>query len=197
MQKILATLFILYLFVYDVQAQKSFWGVDAGINVANLREHMSLISTNTFGQNNLRPALSGFFHFVPKERLGIRLAAKYMGLGFKHSGALVDKVDIDYLTFSLTGHYYFNEHFSFNAGPYLSFTIGGTKINDQDITKTYHKNDFGFSFGTEHDLYKNFALGINYFVGTKNIYLNDNGGTIKDTNRALQLTLIYKFKKKS
>ena len=191
-----------------VFAQKSFFGVDAGVNVANQREHVeSFLSsgpnasaattvTNTlFFQNSIKPTFGVFYHIGLSEKIGLRPAATYMGLGYKFKNAPIDVVDINYLTFPLTVHYSIQKHFSFNAGPYLSFTLGGTKINNQPITSFYHKNDFGFSFGGEHDLYRNLSLGVNYFVGTKNIWLNDLNGTIKYTNRALQFTLIYKFKK--
>ena len=86
---------------------------------------------------------------------------------------------------------------SLTAGAYLSFTINNTSYDSglgaQSITSVYHKNDFGFILGAEHDLYKNIGLRLNYIVGAKNIWLNDVSGTYKYTNRALQLTLIYKF----
>src|SRR5262249_32180895 len=117
--------------------------------------------------------------------------------GYKDKNAPVDNLSIDYLAFPVVFQYMASKHLSFNTGPYLSFTLGGTKINNEDITKTYHKNDFGFSVGPEHDVYKNLSLAANYIIGTKNIWLNDQGGTVKYTNRALQFTLIYKFRKPS
>ncbi len=130
------------------------------------------------------------------------LEAQYMGLGYKNKADSGTSVNINYLTLPLTFHYNVNKHLSFNTGTYVSFTLGGTKINNQDITKTYHKNDFGINIGGEHDLYKNFSISMNYIIGLKNIWLNDSQTvpgffTInsKHTNRAFQFTLIYKFKK--
>ncbi|SRR5258706_5448734 len=190
-------------------AQKSFFGADAGINVANQRMMTSLISPGfqsanhiAFGYNAIKPSFGIFYQKWFSDLLALRLNAQYMGLGYDSKGSSGTAVTINYLTLPLTLHYATNKHLSFSAGPYLSFTLGGTKINNEDITKTYHKNDFGFSFGAEHDLYKNISFGINYFVGLKNIWLNDTQTvpgvyttTNKYTNRALQFTLIYKFKK--
>lgn len=194
-------LFFLTLISWQAQSQKSFFGVDAGINVANQRVYVDFgfgSNSTLFFKNTVRPAFGVFYQLDFSNGLAFRANAQYMGLGYKADNATVSNLSINYLTIPLTLFYSVNHHLRFNAGPYVSFTIGGTKINNQDITKTFHKNDFGFGFGAEHDLYKNFALGINYYVGLKNIWLadiNTSGGTIKYTNRALQFTLIYKFKK--
>jgi hypothetical protein len=136
-----------------------------------------------------------FFQREIHKTLAVRIQARYMGMGYDVVGIPSNNLSINYLTFPGSLHYSVSNHLSFIAGPYLSFTLGGTKINNQDITKTYHKNDLGFCLGAEHDIYKNFALAVNYFVGTKNIWLDDSNGAIKYTNRALQFTLIYKLKK--
>ncbi|SRR5260221_6546003 len=206
MKKIFFLLFV--CFGECAFAQKSFFGVDAGVNVANQRIASTLLSggytsnTVSFRFNTVKPTFGVFYQKGFSDLLALRLNAQYMGLGYDSKGSSGTPVDINYLTFPLTLHYVANKHLSFSTGPYLSFTLGGTKINDEDITSTYHKNDFGFSFGAEHDLYKNFSFGINYFIGLKNIWLNDTQTvpgvyttTNKYTNRALQFTLIYKFKK--
>jgi hypothetical protein len=203
MKKLL--LFPLLCFTSCAFAQKSFFGVDAGINVANQRDHVLFTYSpipspnsqnsaylNIFYGNTTKASLGFFYHFGFNEKIGLRLNARYMGLGYNSD---VQNVSINYLTFPLSLHYSLTNHLCLNAGPYLSFTIGGANLNGQDITKTYHKNDTGISFGGEHDIYKNFAIGVNYLVGLKNIWLDDQNGTFKYTNRALQLTLIYKFKK--
>ncbi len=190
-------------------AQKSFFGLNVGVNVANQRIAASYTggispdySYVYFLQNNIKPSFSVFYQYSFSGSVAMRINAQYMGMGYISKGSSLDKVDIDYLTFPVSVHYTANKHLSLNAGPYLSFTLDGTKINNQPITSVYHKNDFGFSFGGEHCLYRNLSIGINYVIGLKNVLLDDtiNGlsgsiGTVKYTNRALQLTLIYKFKK--
>ena len=185
-------------------AQKSFFGVDAGINVANQRIVTSLTSNGNpsldgmgFQANKVQPTFGVFYHHPLSHAISVRVNAQYMGMGYNSRAKSGSNVDINYLTFPITFHYHANKHLSLNAGPYLSFTLGGTKTNGMDITKTYHKNDFGFSFGGEHDLWKNFALGINYFIGLKNIWLSDEvtllpglNASYQYTNRALQFTVI-------
>jgi long-subunit fatty acid transport protein len=197
-------LFILFLGMASCAfAQQSFFGVDAGINVANQRIVTSpnpsiflyQLTGTFFLKNAAMPTFGIFYQHRFSNLFAIRVQGSYMGLGYNHQGSFGSDVSIDYLTFPVSIQYAANKHLSFGAGPYLSFTLGGTKINNEDITKTYHKNDFGFFVGGEHDLYKNFALGVKYFIGTKNIWLDDQNGTLKYTNRALQFTLIYKFKK--
>lgn len=186
-------------------AQKSFFGLNAGINVANQLTHVDdgfgSASGNHSYQNSLKPTFGAFYQYGFNEKMGLRLNAQYMGLGYKDQDFTLD---INYLTFPLTFHYSVNERLSFNTGPYLSFTLGGTHLFDEPITKTYHKNDHGLSFGGEYGIYKNLSIGVSYILGLKNILLDDtiedingNVGTIKVTNRALQFTVIYKFKKTS
>ncbi|MGC4023027.1 MAG: outer membrane beta-barrel protein [Cyclobacteriaceae bacterium] len=212
MKKILAVSIVFISF--HSMAQKSFFGVDAGVNIANQRQHVDFGSnsypetTTNFFKNLVAPTFGAFYQNQFNDKIGLRIGAQFLGLGSKMpmkyfyiNGAPVDQVNIYYFTIPLTFHYSVTEHLSFYAGPYLSFTYGGTKINGEPITKIFHKNDHGFSFGAEHDVYKNFAIGVMYIFGLKNIWLNDtidNGFGVKEnkyTNRALQLTLIYKFKK--
>jgi hypothetical protein len=190
-------------------AQKSFFGIDAGLNIANQRTVSKIISNGKtilndvgFQFNQVRPAFGFFYHYQFSENVGIRANAQYMGLGYKSKTDT--SLNINYLTFPLTFHYNVTKNLSFNTGAYVSFTLGGTKINNQDITKTYHKNDFGINIGAEYELYKNFSIAAMYIIGLKNIWLNDTetvpppfNFTVnsKHTNRALQFTLIYKFKK--
>jgi hypothetical protein len=181
-----------------LMAQKSFFGVDAGVNVANQRVYTDFgpnLKSTGFYKNTLKPTFGIFYEYGFSKILAVRANLQYMGLGYTGSTSNINHVDINYLTIPLVLKYLANEHLSLTAGTYVSFTLGGTKIKNQDITKTYHKNDFGFSIGAEHDIYKNFSLSVNYIIGTKNIWLDDQGGTYKYTNRAIQFTLIYKFKK--
>ncbi len=191
----------LTLISWKAQSQKSFFGLDAGINVANQREHYSFNPVtyyssgySIFNQNTVKPTFGFFYQKEFAKGLGIRLQARYMGMGYNKRQSN-NNLSINYLTFPISLNYSVTKHLAFFVGSYVSFTLNGTKVNNQVITKAYHKNDFGFSFGAEHDLYKNFAIGTTYYLGTKNIWLNDQGGSIKYTNRTLQFALIYKFKK--
>src|SRR6478609_10260374 len=155
---------------------QSFFGVNAGINVANQRQHINWSNgdVNTyFFQNSVRPTFGLFYQYGFNEKLGLRLNVQYMGLGYKNEGAnaVYHKVDINYLTLPLTFHYSTNKHLSFSAGPYLSFTLGGTQLGNKPITETYQNNDYGFSLGGEYDLYKNFGISVNYIFGIKSLLI--------------------------
>jgi hypothetical protein len=182
------------------QAQKSFFGFEAGVNVANQRIVTSTFFNPTqisFQQNAIKPSFSIYYQFDWSEKIGARVKASYMELGFtggQSSYNTLSKVDINYLMVPITLHYKANQHLSLTGGPYVSFTIGGSRPFNQDIISTYHKNDYGVSFGGEHDIYKGVALSVTYYIGLKNIWLDDRNGTIEYTNRALQIALIYKFK---
>ncbi len=173
--------------VYFAKSQSSYFGADAGINLAS-----QMISS----QNSsiaVRPTAGVFYHWSFSKKFAARANVQYMGMGYS-SGPIGD-LTINYLTFPLAIHFSASEKLSFNAGAYVSFTTGGTMINGNGITKTYHKNDNGFYGGAEYDLSKHISLSLNYYLGTKNIWLDDQGGTVELNNRAVQLLLIYKFKK--
>jgi hypothetical protein len=121
-----------------------------------------------------------------------------MGLGYKSPQFYTldygerYRADISYLTIPLSVEYHANKHMSFNGGTYFGFLTGGKDHFNQDASKSFFSNDFGFSLGASHDIYKNFALGMTYFIGAKNISLNEPAGW-RQTNRTLQFTVIYKL----
>src|SRR6478609_9473991 len=106
---------------------QSFFGVNAGINVANQRQHINWSNgdVNTyFFQNSVRPTFGLFYQYGFNEKMGLRLNVQYMGLGYKNESLyslyvgsyVIHKLDIDYLTLPLTFHYSVNKHLSLNAG---------------------------------------------------------------------------------
>lgn len=199
--KKISFILVLTSYAFIAKSQKSYFGFEAGVNIANQRivTYNSYSPTQiTFHENAVKPSFSIYYQFEFTEKIGARVKASYMALGF--TGGYSDqytlgKVDINYLMVPITLFYKANQHLSLTAGPYVSFTLGGNRPFNQDILSTYHKNDFGVNFGAEHDIYKGVALSISYFIGLKNIWLNDQNGNIEYTNRALQVALIYKFKK--
>lgn len=203
------TAFLLLFAVSAAVGQKSFFGVDAGINVANQRVYsMTTFGGGTSGgisflANAVKPTISIFYNQKISDPFSVRVYARYNELGYKKVGSQGTDVDINYFTIPVAAVYQVYKGLFIHAGSYVSFTLNNTKLFGQDIIKTYHKNDFGFMLGAEHTLYKNFALNASYSVGLKNIWLADSSTdpfsgrtfTTKVTNRALQVTLIYKFKK--
>lgn len=204
------SLFLLLLVVSSAAiCQKSFFGVDAGINVSNQRIYSITTYSNgtsggvSFLSNAVKPTISIFYNQKISDPLSIRIYARYNSLGYKKVGSMGSDVDINYFTIPLTASYQVYKNLFVQAGSYVSFTLNNTKLFNQDITKTYHKNDWGFIVGAEHTIFKNFALNASYCIGIKNIWLNDSNSnpvfgitySTKITNRALQVALIYKFKK--
>src|SRR4249920_1844369 len=110
MQKII--LFAFVCLSSPLIAQKSFFGVDAGINIANQRvisSYGNLVSTN-FYQNSIQPTFGFFYQYGLSEVIAIRANAQYMGLGYKNSNAT--DLDISYLTFPANIYYTANKHLS-------------------------------------------------------------------------------------
>jgi hypothetical protein len=177
-------------------AQKSFVGIAAGVNIATQRTtgHPGPYGVIYF-DNTVQSATSVFYHRDFAHGIGARLGAGYWQLGYRG-------LNINYATIPLSLVYRLNNRLSVSGGPYLSFTINNSTVESSPasppvvtspITSWYHKNDTGFTLGAEFDVYKNVGVGVNYIVGTKNIWLFDDNGTYSYNNRALQFTLIYKF----
>ena len=87
--------FLLFLFmVYGscAFAQKSFFGVDAGINVANQRTFFPYNSTVgnqiAFHGNVVKPVISVFYQREISNKLEARIKASYAGFGFKDPNAM-------------------------------------------------------------------------------------------------------------
>jgi len=94
-------------------AQKSFFGVDAGINVANQRilTHITLngapeLDGVGFQANKVQPTFGVFYHLLLSEATSVQVNAQYMGMGYNSNGNSGSYVDINYLTFPITFHYY-------------------------------------------------------------------------------------------
>ncbi len=209
MRKII--LFSLVCISSHIMAQKSFFGVDAGVNVASQRTVLTInspgstVHSTSSGAVVTKPTLGVFYQRGLSKNVGVRLGAQYMGMGAKANGYQAKDIEINYLTLPLTIHYSIKNRLSFNAGPYLSFTLGGTRLNNEPITKTFHQNDRGFRFGVAYEFHKNLSVNINYVLGLMNVWLEDTTTDnftnttyhTKVMNRALQLSLIYKFSKNS
>ena len=198
-------LFALCCFLIIVErgfSQKSFFGMDGGINISTLRMQATTNGPSTVSYNDhvLRTSIGAFYQRGLSNKFSLRLGARYLGLGYQSETYYLTtppSTNIDYLTFQVALNYHLTKRLQFGFSPYLSFTIGGTPINNQEITKTFHKNDHGISLGAEYDIYKNFSIGLHYYFGIKNIILNDalNGVEIYDTNRAFQILIGYKFRR--
>ena len=204
-------LFSLVSISSHLMAQKSFFGVDAGVNVASQRTVLTInapgstVHSTSSGAVVIKPIFGVFYQRGFSKNMGVRLDAQYMGMGTKANGFQTRDIEINYLTLPLTIHYSVKDRLSFNAGPYLSFTLGGTRLNNEPVTKTFHQNDRGFRFGGAYEFYKNISVNINYVLGLMNVWLADTSTDnvtnttyhTKVMNRALQFSLIYKFSKNS
>jgi hypothetical protein len=195
---------VFILMIVDVSAysQKSFFGVEAGINLSNQRISASsngIVNQVIFAQTAPRLAFGLFYQRGILNALSVRIGAKYNGFGYKRDDPTYyygpaprfSSSDLDYITFSIHLVYCANPHFRANVGGYYSILSGGTKVSNFLIN-----DDYGFNFGLEHDLFGDFSIAATYYFGLKNISKIDvsvAGYDVLITNRALQIILIYKL----
>jgi Outer membrane protein beta-barrel domain len=193
--------FILMIVRVSAYSQKSFFGVEAGINLSNQRISVSSsgkINQITFAQTAPRLTFGLFYQRGVSNVLSIRIGAKYNGFGYKRDDQTYyrptpgfSSSDLDYITFPLHFVYHANPRLRANVGGYYSILIGGTKVSNFLIN-----DDYGVNFGLEHDLFGNFSIAATYYFGLKNISKIDAsvaGYDVLITNRALQIVLIYKL----
>ncbi|MFN8340798.1 MAG: outer membrane beta-barrel protein [Cyclobacteriaceae bacterium] len=179
-------------------AQQKGWGVEAGYSITNQRTVMKTPSSESisFGRNASRFALGAFRDFSIGKGLSLRGGARYTAMGFAKHG-YIESVSINYLTLPVSLRYFASDYLSIGAGVYLSFTVGGSTLNGQAITRTYHKNDDGVFLLAEYKLPANLSVSMQYVIGHKNVILADSDPILQfsqtTTNRALHLMLIYHF----
>lgn len=193
-----------------VFAQKRYFGVEAGINIAHqnvtgVPPSGAVPGMGTQFYSIALPLAGVFYHCDLSATIGARLGLRYSSLGFgNHNGP---QVVINYLSIPLNIHVNVSKCISVTAGSYVSFTINNSTFAStvptsyfykrDPITDWYHKNDFGLLLGAEFKPEPRVNIAVGYLFGTKNIWLKDMGGAYKFTNGALQLTFIYKFARSS
>jgi Outer membrane protein beta-barrel domain len=195
---------ILLIASLDAYCQKSFFGVDAGINLSNQRTSASSngqINQIAFAQTVPRLTFGVFYQRSISKVLSIRVGAKYNGLGFRRDDQTFyrpipgfSSTDIDYITLPINFVYHANPNFRIMAGGYFSNMIGGKNFYYK-IPDLFTNEDYGINFGIEHNLFKGLSIATTYYFGLKNVLKIDsaNGYDLFITNRNLQIALIYKL----
>jgi hypothetical protein len=202
MKKIFLIAFI--FFFSSCYSQKSYFSVDAGMNLAHLRISLenpyNPVREKVALENIIRPTGGLFYQFNLSDLFALRIGARYFGLGSATKGQ--PDLNLNYLSTPICFNYSINSNFNASAGAYFSFLLNDDSYFGLPIHLRFSKNDFGTVLGLEHKLYKNFSIGAHYYLGLKNIYLYDKrvdsqGGTwtTKYTNRVFQFSIIYKFRR--
>ncbi|NOS54687.1 MAG: hypothetical protein HOP37_00350, partial [Cyclobacteriaceae bacterium] len=107
-------------------SQKSFFGIDAGINLSNQRTSArsnGKVNQVAFELTAARLTVGIFYQQSISKMLSVRLGANYNGLGFrdediKSYGPIYgfSSTDIDYVTFPVNLIYQANPHFRVTIG---------------------------------------------------------------------------------
>jgi len=169
-------LIVLFSVVYlsSTQAQLSF-GVKAGVNVNKISLNKADFSTDNLTGFQVGPMLEWIF----LGNLGLETGVFYSQRGIKIEKISDIKIskNVGYLDIPVNLKFMIGLSDTFRpyiaAGPYVSFNLSDSKINDQWKAKSFAA---GINLGAGVRLLKFLQVGINYGIG-----LTDDYSTISDT----------------
>ena len=181
-------LIVLFSVIYmsSAQAQLSF-GVKAGVNVNNISLNKSDFSTDNLTGFQVGPMLEWVFF----GNLGIETGAFYSQRGIKIKSMHDIKINknVGYLDIPVNLKLMIGSSDVFRpylaAGPYVSFNLSDSKINDQWEAKSFAA---GINLGAGVRLIKFLQIGINYGMGLTDDYNATLDRSINDLIKAQSKT---------
>jgi Outer membrane protein beta-barrel domain len=185
-------------------SQKSVFGFDIGVNITNQRSEASrsgLPQLVYYGQPVTKFAFGIFYQFNFSKTFSIRPAIKYNGLGCTRTNQnffiglpVIASVELEYLTVPISFIYNANPDFRVNAGGYVSRLISGS-TSYATVNDLFYDFDWGAVIGLERDLFGDFFISVNYFMGLANVYsqYNYSFSEVIVSNRNLQISVGYRL----
>ena len=170
------------IYVSSAQAQLSF-GVKAGVNVNKISLNKSDFSTDNLTGFQVGPMLEWMF----LGNLGIETGVFYSQRGIKIDSFQDIKIskNVGYLDVpvNLKMMIGLSDAFSpyLSAGPYVSFNLSDSKINEQWKAKSFAA---GINLGAGVRLLKFLQVGVNYGMGLTNDYNATLDTTLGDLIKA-------------
>jgi len=183
------------------QAQEMDFGVQVGVNVANLQgDDVEDVDTRT----GFNVGITGEYEFGPS--FGLLVGAIYSQQGAEGSFAGADTtLKLDYINVPVLGKFYLGgSGFSIDAGPQVGFIVNDeVEVNNGPLagsTRDYDSESIDLSVGgglsykfREGTTLEGISFSTRYMVGLSNIY-NDNDTFSDDvTNQVFSFNLGYKF----
>jgi hypothetical protein len=169
-------------------------GLKGGLNVYNIN------NSNNFkfnSKNGFHAGLLGHIHLT--KTLGLQPEIVYSTQGAQlNFGNQNTTLNRDYVNVPVLVQYMFAKGFRIQAGPQLGVLVrANSKTNNEnsfDNKENFKTLDLAVSVGASYIHPSSFGLDLRYNHGLSNV---NNYGTVKSTNRGVQLGVFYLFNHKS
>ncbi len=189
----------LLLLSATADAQKSYYGIKAGLNIASLKLSFSGMSGST---NDLYSFHGGVYAvFMTSEKFGFQPELLYSAQGAAGSGGS-GNFNLNYLTVPVMMRFTFTPGALIQFGPQVGFLMGAS-VDGQDAKSGMNSVDFGLGFGLGFERPSGVNFGFRYVLGLSNTLSSSTTSGLGQlglsgitmTNQVIQLSVGYRFKR--
>lgn len=190
MKELLLSVAIAILGFSGMNAQETYFGAKAGVNLANVTGdtegadmrtafHVGILSELMFG-----------------DKLAIQPEILYSSQGYKVEEEIMGRkhelnYNYSYINIPVMAKYYVTEGLNLQAGPQIGFLMSAKETeSDTDIKDSLKSIDFGVNLGLGYKLANGIFFDARYNLGLSNI--NDLGDN-KVHNGVIQISAGYSF----
>lgn len=169
-------------------AQKTKFGIKAGLNAATLTNDNDLITKTSF-------YVGGLIEIKVTDKFIIQPEVIYSSQGCKFKSDSNIALELDYINIPIMAKYIVAKDFSIEAGPQIGFltdAIATSGSNSAGFRKFVTTTDLSIGFGAGYDITKHINIGIRYNAGITTVLKNLPISTdVK--NSVFQIGAAYKF----
>lgn len=166
-------LFVIIFSCFSLPAQKTRYGISAGIDFTNVHrtEDLSKIQDlpfEIFYENLLSYHINGFFEYRFSEKFGGMIEPGYIRKGDKIIGNSVSFWNYDYINLPLSIKYFLRDNLGLTLGSEISYLskLSIKENNEKNIINLNHlafkKIDLGLRIGANLEVSKNIGFSINF-----------------------------------
>lgn len=178
---------LLFVFSLHLNAQDHPYGIKIGGVLSTIS------GDETDDVSNATNFQIGFFTDVEVTPwLSIQPELMYSVYGFEDSYDGGSKIRLSYVILPIIARFHVSESFFFDIGPQAGILVSadGIFILNGDLDTAFKSQDLGLNLGAGLDLSEKIGVSLRYYIGFSDISSDER---LKNSNRAFQLALQYKF----
>jgi hypothetical protein len=187
MKKLVTAMATLLLFSLMTDAQKTNFGIKAGVNVSSLK---ITNGADYDGKTGFHAGGLAHIHIDPHFAIQPELLISLQG-GERSDN---NRINLTYLNLPVLIQYMVSDGFRFQTGPQIGFLLEAEqKINtvEYDVSDIFSTMDFSWSFGASYIFTSGFGLDARYNLGISDVS-DDND--FEARNRVFQAGVFYQFR---
>jgi len=187
MKKLFVATVTLLLFSLIAQAQRTNFGIKAGMNVSSLK-----ITDGADYDSKTGFHAGGLAHIHINEHFAVQPELLISLQGGERSDN--NKIKLTYLNIPVLLQYMVNDGFRFQTGPQLGFLLEAEqKLNnvEYDVSDIFSTIDFSWAFGASYVFTSGFGLDARYNLGISDV---SDESDFEARNRVFQAGIFYQFR---